>query len=339
MNKSMKKVVCGALASVMLLGTATMVKAATPFTDVSGDSWYASYVDYAYNNKLMAGTSDTTFAPNQIMTRGMLVTVLHSIAEKPSHSGNNPFSDVGDSWYTNAVLWCYENGIVAGTSETTFDPDSSITREQMVAIMFKFAAVNKLDTSSRADLSGYVDAENISSYAKDAFSWAVAKGVISGTDDKTLSPQDGATRAECAVVLQRYHELLNTKPEPEKPDPQPPVPPVTEPEKPNPQPTEPENPEPPVHSHEWVHTHHDAVGHYETKLVCTKCGWYVTESIANAMGMDVYKYWFLNHQDPMAQKGEQHGYDGEKDFHVDVPAYDEWKCATCGEVVYSDPNA
>ncbi len=337
MNQSMKKVVCGALASVMLLGTATMAKAATPFTDVSGDSWYASYVDYAYNNKLMAGTSDTTFAPNQIMTRGMLVTVLHSIAGKPGHSGNNPFSDVGDSWYTNAVLWCYEHGIVAGTSETTFDPDSSITREQMVAIMFKFAAANKLDTSSRADLSGYVDAENISSYAKDAFSWAVAKGVISGTDDKTLSPQDGATRAECAVVLQRYHELLNAKPEP-----QPTEPPVTEPEKPEPQPTEPpvtepENPDPSVHKHEWVHTHHDAVGHKEKKYVCTDCGWYVTQSMADALGTTLGKYWHENHQDPMAQKGEQHSYYVDYDWHVDIPAYDEWSCS-CGEVVYSDPN-
>ncbi len=207
MNK--RRIVCGAMAAVMLLGTAPMANAATPFADVPGDSWYAGYVDYAYNHKLMTGTSDAAFSPNQTMTRGMLVTVLHSMADKPAPTNRNPFDDVGDMWYTDAVSWCYENGIVAGTSATTFSPNHSITREQMVTILHRYAEVNKADVSKRADLSGYADLSSVESYAADSFSWAVASGIIKGTNATTLSPKKGATRAECAVVLQRYHELLN----------------------------------------------------------------------------------------------------------------------------------
>ncbi len=181
-----------------------------PFTDVSPDAWFSSYVDYAYSHNFMAGTSDTAFSPNATMTRGMLVTVLHSVAQKPQHSGNNPFSDVGDSWYRNAVIWCYENNIVAGTSASTFSPNATVTREQMVAIMFKYAAARGLDTSSRADISGYSDYSRIESYARDAFSWAVANKIVSGTSKTTLSPKDGGTRAQYAVILQRFDEFSKT---------------------------------------------------------------------------------------------------------------------------------
>lgn len=185
-----------------------------PFTDVPSNAWYASYVDYAYSHNFMSGTSDTTFAPNTTMTRGMLVTVLHSVAGKPQHSGNNPFSDVGNSWYRNAVIWCYENKIVAGTSATTFSPNATVTREQMVAIMFKYAAARGLDTSARAEISGYSDYSKIESYARDAFSWAVANKIISGTSKTTLSPKDGGTRAQYAVILQRFDEFSNAPTEP-----------------------------------------------------------------------------------------------------------------------------
>ena len=328
MNNPIKKFVCGATAAVMLTVAVPMARAATPFTDVPSDSWYVNFVDYAYNHKLMAGTSDTTFSPNQTMTRGMLVTVLHSIAGKPSHSGSNPFSDVGDAWYRNAVLWCYENGIVAGTSATTFSPNSPITREQMVAILFKFAAANGLDTSSRStQLDSYQDVNQLSGWAKDAFSWAICNGVISGTSATKLSPKDGATRAECAVVLQRYHELLNTQPT--EPD-------VTEPETTTPEATEPEET---VHVHTWEQIHHEEVGHWgERTLVCS-CGWTCTESQAKAEGMALAKYWMVKHQNPqLEESGVRHSYDEKCDWIVDTPAYDTWKCSECGEERDTQPT-
>ncbi len=212
----MKKIVSLLVAMAMLFCIIPSAFAsALPFTDVPSDAWYASYVDYAYSHKFMSGTSDTTFAPNTTMTRGMLVTVLHSVAGKPQHSGNNPFSDVGDSWYRNAVIWCYENKIVAGTSATTFSPNSTVTRDQMVAIMFKYAAACGLDTTARADISSYSDYGNIESYAKDAFSWSVANNIISGTSKTTLSPKDGGTRAQYAVILQRFDEFSKTPTEPD----------------------------------------------------------------------------------------------------------------------------
>ncbi len=159
MNNPIKKFVCGATAAVMLTVAVPMARAATPFTDVPSDSWYVNFVDYAYNHKLMAGTSDTTFSPNQTMTRGMLVTVLHSIAGKPSHSGSNPFSDVGDAWYRNAVLWCYENGIVAGTSATTFSPEKIATREQCAVMLMRL--YDKRNTAKTQRMGVVTSMENL----------------------------------------------------------------------------------------------------------------------------------------------------------------------------------
>ena len=275
MKKTLKKMLCGVCSAAMLLGAVTFsASAAHPFTDVKGDQWYANFVDYAYNHGLMAGTGSKSFSPNQTMTRGMLVTVIHAIAGKPAPTTGNHFSDVkANDYFAPAVTWCYENGIVAGTGAKTFSPNQKVTREQMVAIMMKFANHTGADVSKRADLSKYSDAGKIEGYAVDAFKWAVASGVISGSSDTTLSPKAGAVRAECAVVLQRYDELLeNQKPEPEKPtEPAPTEPEVTEPAPTEPKPTEPAPTEPevtePTHEHKWEY------GAYELAFVCQQCGW------------------------------------------------------------------
>ncbi len=322
MKKTFKKFVCGAAAAVMLLGTAPMAKAATPFTDVPADAWYASFVDYVYKHNMMAGTSDTTFSPNQTMTRGMLVTVLYSGAGRLPHSGNNPFSDVGDTWYTDAVIWCYENGIVAGTSATTFSPNSPVTREQMVTILYKFMDSEWTDVSPRADLSVYSDNGLITPYAREAFSWAVAAGVVKGASATELAPQGIATRAQCAVVLQGCREWLGAMiGAPETTQPAPTAPALTEPK-----PTE--------HVHQWAHHHEDAEGYNSEYCVCNACGW--SFCIDGMSDEDITHTWF-EHEDEMMQQGEQHSYTFEFRWVETKPAVDYWTCS-CGVTTDVNPG-
>lgn len=180
-----------------------------PFTDVQPGAWYYDYVDYVYQNGLMNGVSDTSFAPDGNMTRSMLATVIYRAAGSHDLPDEMPFTDVpADSWYNDAVNWAYINKIVNGTSSTTFSPDAQITREQIVTMFYRYAQNWQCDTGIRADLSGYNDAGTINDYAKDAFRWAVEAGIINGTTDTTLSPKDNATRAQCAAIMQRFNQYI-----------------------------------------------------------------------------------------------------------------------------------
>ena len=346
MKKTLKKMLCGVCSAAMLMGAVSFsASAAHPFTDVKGDQWYANFVDYAYNHGLMAGTGSKSFSPNQVMTRGMLVTVIHAIAGKPAPTTGNHFSDVkANDYFAPAVTWCYENGIVAGTGAKTFSPNQKVTREQMVAIMLKFADHSGADVSKRADLSQYSDAGKIEGYAVDAFKWAVANGVVSGTSDNTLSPKAGAVRAQCAVVLQRYDELLDAsqKPEPEKPtepaptEPKPTEPAPTEPAPTEPKPTEPAPTEPeptePTHEHKWVH------GAFERAFVCQECGWTCTQSQAEAAGYDLVTYYGLFHLEKVENGYIKHSYDEDGVWVPNSPYADRWICSWCGEQSMTDPT-
>lgn len=192
--------------------TFTIVKtddADIPFTDVSEDAWYYDAVVYAYQNKLFSGMSETTFGPNITMSRAMFVQVLYSMAGKPEVSGAMPFTDVdADDWYYDAVKWAAQNGIAAGTGAGKFSPNANVTREQAAALMKKVAENMGKDTSARADLSKYTDAGQISSWAKDAVSWAAASGIMTGTSATTLSPRSNATRAQVAQIMMRFHETV-----------------------------------------------------------------------------------------------------------------------------------
>ena len=351
MKKTLKKMLCGVCSAAMLMGAVTFsASAAHPFTDVKGDQWYANFVDYAYNHGLMAGTGSKSFSPNQVMTRGMLVTVIHAIAGKPAPTTGNHFSDVkANDYFAPAVTWCYENGIVAGTGAKTFSPNQKVTREQMVAIMMKFAKHTGADVSKRADLSGYKDASKIEGYAVDAFKWAVASGVVSGTSDNTLSPKAGAVRAQCAVVLQRYDEMLeNQKPEPEKPtepaptEPAPTEPEVTEPAPTEPKPTEPKPTEPaptepevtePTCEHKWVE------GAYEAACVCTnpECDYVCFASDAERAGMDIALYFYRNHKEQIENGLTEHSYEMDAIFNPFSLHPNRWKCSECGEETEVDP--
>lgn len=181
-----------------------------PFTDVPAGSWYYGAAAYAYNNGLFDGTSPTTFAPSAVMSRAMLVTVLWRLAGAPAPKGVNTFSDVpGGTWYTDAVTWAAENGVVSGIGGGRFAPNSDVTREQTAVILFNYAHSRGYDVGARADLSAFPDAGSVSGWAQDALSWANAAGLINGTVygvRTILDPQGSASRAQVAMILRSYAE-------------------------------------------------------------------------------------------------------------------------------------
>ena len=174
------------------------------FADIAPDAWYTDAVQYAYDNGLMTGTAEDTFAPNATTTRGMIVAILHRLEGEPA-AQDAGFSDVADgSWYASAVAWAKETGIVNGYSDSTFGPNDAITREQMAAILMNYAEYKGQDITASADLSGYADADDISAWAEDALAWANAEGLINGMSDDELAPQGNATRAQVAAIFQRF---------------------------------------------------------------------------------------------------------------------------------------
>ena len=177
----------------------------TNFTDVEENGWYHTGVDFMVKNGFMNGVADDAFDVDGNLTRAQLVTILYRIAGEPETTATNPFADVADGqWYTNAVIWAAENGIVKGVNTTTFAPNDQITREQIATILFRYAKAEKVE----GKLAGFPDAEKVSDYAADAMAWAVEQGLINGiseSDGKTyLAPQETATRAQIAVILMRY---------------------------------------------------------------------------------------------------------------------------------------
>ena len=175
------------------------------YNDVKAGDWYANAVNYVTLTGLMNGTGDG-FSHNLAINRGMMVTVLYRMAGSPEVTAENPFTDVpADTWYTDAVIWASENGITAGTSETTFSPTNSLTREQLATFFYRFADFENPDPIEiTGDLTGFTDAGQVASYATDAMKWAIGEGLISGTTETTLSPKATATRAQVATILMRY---------------------------------------------------------------------------------------------------------------------------------------
>ena len=175
------------------------------YNDVKAGDWYANAVNYVTLTGLMNGTGDG-FSPNLAINRGMMVTVLYRMAGSPEVTAENPFTDVpADTWYTDAVIWASENGITAGTSETTFSPTNSLTREQLATFFYRFADFENPDPIEiTGDLTGFTDADQVASYATDAMKWAIGEGLISGTTETTLSPKATATRVQVATILMRY---------------------------------------------------------------------------------------------------------------------------------------
>lgn len=175
-----------------------------PFTDVT-NHWAYSAIKRMYTRGWMVGVNENTFAPDQQMSRAMLAVILYAMADKPAVTGENPFTDVpADCWYTDAVIWAAQNGIVCGFGDGTFRPNEAVTRAQAAVMLYGYAAFTGADVTARADLSAYSDAGQIPSWALDAMQWANARRLIVGRDSSHLVPDGKTTRAEMAAILSAY---------------------------------------------------------------------------------------------------------------------------------------
>ena len=185
---------------------ATETPSKTKFNDVSANDWFASAVDYVTGKGMMNGTADNTFSPKANTTRGMVVTVLYRLENQPSTSAAS-FTDVASgAYYANAVAWANANGIVSGYGSGKFGPNDKVTREQLAAILYRYAQYKKYDVSGANSLDGYTDVQSVSSYAVPALQWANAAGVVTGKSGSKLDPKGNATRAEVAAMLMRFCE-------------------------------------------------------------------------------------------------------------------------------------
>lgn len=183
------------------------------FSDVAADDWFFESVNYAKENGLMSGVSSTEFAPEESVTRAMLVVVLHRLEGTPPPAKSSEFADVeAGQWYTAGIAWAAEQGIVNGVEDDKFAPDAKITREQIAAIMHRYAVYKGYDVSigESTNILSYDDVDKVSEYAIAPVQWAVGSGLVKGKTASTLNPEDNATRAEIAVILHRFIEA-NTK--------------------------------------------------------------------------------------------------------------------------------
>lgn len=183
-----------------------------PFRDVTESDWFYDDVRFANQSGLFNGVEKDLFAPEEPMTRGMLVTVLWRLDGETAPKAATTFTDVdANAYYADAVAWAAESGVVNGIGGNKFDPEGNVTREQIAAILFRYAAFKGVDTAARADLTAFPDAEKTSAYAHDALSWAVAAELVKGTKEGStiyLDPQGSATRAQVAAILSRYAQNI-----------------------------------------------------------------------------------------------------------------------------------
>jgi hypothetical protein len=199
--------------NVPLDGSATIkiVDNAKSFNDVADGAWYADNVKFASSHELFTGTAEGAFSPGASMTRAMLVTVLHRLEDGPAAAGEG-FSDVGaGKYYAEAVAWASESGIVTGMGDGSFAPGAEITREQLAAMLYRYAAALELDTTAKGDTASFTDAKDVSAWAEEPLFWAAGAGLITGRANAIgaeLAPKGTATRAEVAAILERFVEKL-----------------------------------------------------------------------------------------------------------------------------------
>lgn len=201
-------------ALILCLGlsvTASAAEADTGFSDVAADAWYAEAAVYCRDNGLMNGTTATTFSPNATMTRAQLCAVLYRMAGSPEMTGRDAFTDTPDgAWYEDAVLWAVRNHIMSGYTASTFGPHDPITREQLAAILWRYAGSPAAEAGE-----AYADEASIASWAVTAVDWARTRGFINGMSDGSFRPDGRATRAQVAAILMRYDQARTEEPSPE----------------------------------------------------------------------------------------------------------------------------
>ncbi len=175
------------------------------FLDTKKSDWYSESIKFMVENNLMHGTGEMKFEPKTSTTRAMLITILHRLEKNEKVSENNLFSDVNkNDWYYLSINWAKEKNIINGYGNNRFGANDQLTREQLVTILYRYAQYKQYDTEKIADLTKYIDINNISEYALKSMQWAVKNGIITGTDNTNLSAQKGATRAELATICKRF---------------------------------------------------------------------------------------------------------------------------------------
>lgn len=177
------------------------------YTDLDANAWYAESVHFALVNGLFVGFGDGTFRPEAALSRAMVATVLYRQAGSPAVTGTSTFPDLKDDWYADAVAWAQEAKVVIGDDKGLFRPDDDVTREEMVTMLYRFAASQNMDTTTTGDLSNFTDASSVQSYATEPMTWAVGNGIILGMGNNELAPRESATRAQFAAITARLAAL------------------------------------------------------------------------------------------------------------------------------------
>lgn len=177
------------------------------YTDLDANAWYAESVHFALVNGLFVGFGDGTFRPEAALSRAMVATVLYRQAGSPAVTGSSTFPDLKDDWYADAVAWAQEAKVVIGDDKGLFRPDDDVTREEMVTMLYRFAASQNMDTTTTGDLSNFTDASSVQSYATEPMTWAVGNGIILGMGNNELAPRESATRAQFAAITARLAAL------------------------------------------------------------------------------------------------------------------------------------
>lgn len=185
---------------------------ALPFTDVKTGDWFYEHVLYVYENNIMAGMSETTFEPLTTLDRAQAVQMLYNLEGQPEVTGEMDFTDVETSdWWSNAVAWASQNGVVAGYEDETFRPERKVTREEFAQMLYNYAEYKEYDLTASADLSKYPDAGKISGWAETAMAWANGNGLINGHDNGMIDPIGTATRAQAASILANFDKNIVTE--------------------------------------------------------------------------------------------------------------------------------
>jgi len=220
-----KKTLIILFAIILVFVSIAPIALAANFVDV-GNTWYRPGIQFVAERGFMGGVGDNRFAPQANLSRAMLATVLWRIEGSPNAATPNPFTDVADGqWYTMAVRWARETGVVNGTSATTFAPHHDITRQEVVTMFSRYAARTGMSVAvpPHVNLNAFTDRGNVASWAVDSMRWAVHTGIMSGTSATTLSPTNNATRAEAATLIMRLANLIDTPTSPLPPPPPPSV--------------------------------------------------------------------------------------------------------------------
>ena len=209
--KRLAALLTAAALSLAMSVTVLAAEADTGFADVAPDAWYADAAVYCRDNGLMSGTSGTTFSPDTAMTRSMLATVLYRLAGSPAVTGSDAFTDTSDgAWYSDAVLWAFQEGIISGYGNGLFGANDPVTGEQIATILWRYSGSPAAEAGA-----AFADADDIASWAVSAVDWARANGYVNGVDGNRFDPDGTATRAQVATILMRYDQGSQaTTPEP-----------------------------------------------------------------------------------------------------------------------------